>query len=380
MAQFQRVLVVIVCLGVGAACSAISNDLPAATTTAAVATTAQTTIPDAPPSPAVTRPATTSAVPTTAHTTSTTTAPTTSRAPVPAEPGRIAYVEYFWDPHRFFEIFIMNPDGSEQTRLTFDGDQYLGTEPGFEEPVGVYTGSTSPRWHPDGQRLAFLYRATLDRHEVRIVDLDGSNLELLFHDWSGSMFSWSPDGTLIAWGDNTNVWVADAEGREPRIVAQASPVVGSGGAGQVNTIWSVTWSPDGKHLAYIETNGEGHVAGQPFVTILDLESGDSTSPQCGIPLAQSIDWHPSQSVLLINTCDGPAAVLGADSTILSTLPGSSDSVTWSPNGREILYRVGSQLGAFDMETEIDRVLLDDFSGSDLRWQPLPTFSSPSWSP
>ena len=375
MAQFHRVLVVVVCLGAGAACSAISNDLPATTITAAVDTTAQTTNSDAPPSPTATRPATTSAVPTTAHATSSTAAPTTSRAPVPAEPGRIAYVEHFWDPHFFFEIFTMDPDGSEPRQLTSDGDLYLGTEPGVDEPQEVYSGSRSPRWHPDGQRVAFLYRAALDRYEVRIVDMDGSNLEVMFPDWSGSMFSWSPDGSQIAWGDGTTVWVANAEGREPRAVAHASSVEGDGGAGEVNTIWSVTWSPDGKHLAYIETNGEGHVAGQPFVTILDLESGERSSPECGIPLAQSIDWQPNRSTLLINTCDGPTAILGADATVLSELPFSSDSVTWSPHGREILYRTGSALSIFDVETDSDHVLLEDFGGSDIQWQPLPTEST-----
>ena len=145
-----------------------------------------------------------------------------------------------------------------------------------------------------------------------------------------------------------------------------------GGAGEVKNILSVGWSPDGHRLAYIEHNGVGHIAGQPFVTVLDLDTGDRSSPQCGIPHTQSIDWATHSDSLLTNDCDGSMAILATDSTVLVALP-ASDSATWSPSGTELLYRTGSELWFYEMANGSSHLLLESFTGFDLRWQPAPVF-------
>lgn len=79
------------------------------------------------------------------------------------------------------DIFVMDADGGNQTRITRNLDL-----------------SGNPSWSPDGQRIAF--DAFEDKNfEIYVVDPDGKNLDRLtnnlVHDQAPA---WSPDGRKIA--------------------------------------------------------------------------------------------------------------------------------------------------------------------------------------
>jgi Tol biopolymer transport system component len=80
-----------------------------------------------------------------------------------------------------FEIYTMNPDGTEQTRLT--------NNPGKDE---------YPSWSPDGKKVAF--GSNRDGNaEVYIMNADGSNQTRLTDNPAfDHLPSWSPDGKKIA--------------------------------------------------------------------------------------------------------------------------------------------------------------------------------------
>ena len=97
------------------------------------------------------------------------------------------------------DIYVMNADGSEVTRLT-DSD----------------IGGAHPTWSPDGRRIAFVsYR----HGQIYVMNADGSEVTRLTDDDFGGVDApaWSPDGRHIAfhsYGFNNSIYVMKADGSE----------------------------------------------------------------------------------------------------------------------------------------------------------------------
>ena len=80
-----------------------------------------------------------------------------------------------------WEIYVMNADGTEQTKLTHN--------PGED---------TYPTWSPEGSRLVF-NSATVGYTDIYMINADGTGLtQLTSHPAPEYNPSWSPDGSLIA--------------------------------------------------------------------------------------------------------------------------------------------------------------------------------------
>jgi TolB protein len=124
-------------------------------------------------------------------------------ATFPGENGKIAFTSTRdGNP----EIYVMNADGSEQTRLT-------------DNPATDF----QPSWSPDGTKIAFSSDrsgASNGWFEVYVMNADGSEQTRLT--FSNPFFegdpSWSPDGTKIAFStgrhgsDNREIYVMNADG------------------------------------------------------------------------------------------------------------------------------------------------------------------------
>jgi Tol biopolymer transport system component len=101
------------------------------------------------------------------------------------------------------DLYLMNADGSEVSRLTEVG---IGS---------VYAGYCFPRWSPDGAKILFSSSHETGHGEAYVINGDGSGLTCITCDIPGSQggASWSPDGSQMLFGDDFGtIYVMNADG------------------------------------------------------------------------------------------------------------------------------------------------------------------------
>jgi len=219
-------------------------------------------------------------------------------------------------------------------------------------------GKFSPRYSPDGDRLAYM------------VDFDGSESFKLFvhHFTSGERinltpdepgalqpnFNWSPDGKHIAFISNRTgcfkTYIMPASGGASRLVLDTP-----------YPDWDVHWSPDGLRLL---VNAETH--GQDFgAFIAPIEGGpvkqitDENSPLN----AHEPRWSPDGSSIAFASDArgyydiGIYTLATGEVAWLTQGRGDKTSPTWSPDGRRLAY--------LHSEEGVTRLVVHEFGTADL---------------
>ena len=292
--------------------------------------------------------------------------------------GRIAFVS---ERDGNSEIYVMNPDGSDQTNITHDS---------------AYDGD--PAWSPDGRKIAFSsYR---DGHsEIYVMNADGSEVTRLTYDLVGNSApfgglgnfapDWSPDGTKIAFtsfrGDlnasgraNYDIYVMNADGsNEVRLTNDPSADL------------DPDWSPDGTHIAFASDRDRDIY--EIYVMKAD-GSGQTNITKNGLPNNfspdnSSPDWSPvGTKIVFVSRFDigfgfcepgYPCGIFvmnadGSNQVALDEFHGYSP--VWSPDGTRIAYHA---IGYEDHHGAVhvmnadgsNRTRLTEGGGSPA-WQPL----------
>jgi len=200
--------------------------------------------------------------------------------------GKIAFVS---DRDGNQEIYVMNPDGSAQTRLTDnpgpDADPAWspdGKQIAFVRGHSIFlmngngSGVTQltfgtvdhfPAWSPDGRTIAFQCNADGGSHfDICTVRADGTNRNILTDGRTDNRNpAWSPDGRSIAFGrrgDTSKIALMNADGTGVQFLTD--PTLGYDD--------EPFFSPDGKKLVFAHVILAG---GKPRVTIMNADGSDA---------------------------------------------------------------------------------------------------------
>ncbi len=195
--------------------------------------------------------------------------------------SRIVFLTARHDPQPMFpnlkyEIYVINVDGSNLTRLT-----------------STDAAEDHPSWSPDGNRI--LFDADYDGdgyYEIYVMNADGSNLtHLTFNDSSDQFADWSPDGERIAYSSyidgNWDIYVMDADGDNPHRLSDS-------------TDWKLfpAWSPDGNLIAF---NGLAPHSGNTDVYVMNADGSDVRQLTDVSGFDENPAWSPDGSQIVFQT-------------------------------------------------------------------------------
>lgn len=242
--------------------------------------------------------------------------------PISAKAPKTAKIAFWADREGTRDIYLMNPDGSEQMKI-----------------VNHRAQDITPMWSPTGEQILFVS----DRDgvwDLYLIDPDGTNVKRVFEKEAARVEpAWSPDGKQIAYSriirDERVVHIATlGEEDEERIAIGGPP----------------TWSPDGTELAFLT----GWPTEKMQISIIHLRSHAQKTifPPKAIPSwISSLKWSPTgdklafswqHQVPLKDFAETEAIyTVGHDGTgvtqIIDEAGPRATSVAWSPSSDALLY-------------------------------------------
>jgi WD40 repeat protein len=278
-------------------------------------------------------------------------------ASFPGENGKIAYEAYV---EGNYDIYLVNPDGSANTRLT--------TDPASD---------SRPAWSPDGREIAFVsFRNEPNptncypscNSEIYVMNADGTNVRRVtdspgIDTWP----SWSPDGTRLAFqrGEPSlwEIWTVAPDGSGLSFVTaghdDGCPVYAS----------APDWSPAGDYIAFASHNM--YPCGENTAIALVHPDGTGSRLLTSLSNLVGLDWSPDAQRLSMGNNSTAFIYELDDGTRSAIYENGADFVVWSPDGTKLLLRSG---GMFTVNPDgtgrQDVPALGGFSGFGVDWQPI----------
>jgi TolB protein len=245
-----------------------------------------------------------------------------------------------------WDVYVINPDGSNLTRLTDAGQD-----------------DQSPAWTPDGRRIVY----TRDRR-LHSMDANGANKRSVTPPGTQGQSdpAVSPDGSTIAYttrspGAFRHLHLIDLDGANERAIPKA-----------LNYDFAPSWSPDGTKLVYY-----GYPEGSSHVYVVNIDGSDLA----WLPIdgGSFPAWSPNGSKIAYPYGDGLIVVNadGSDPVKVTNNPRGVGNPSWSPDGTMIAFS-SSRDGLETLYTanadgsNVRRLLAADMWSLSAAWSPFLT--------
>jgi Tol biopolymer transport system component len=243
-------------------------------------------------------------------------------------------------------IWVANPDGTHQRRLT--------------HIVSFFSG-----WSPDGRRIAFDFVNRTGEH-LSTMDPNGRHMrQLTFGKGIQEVPRWSPDGLQITFdaspklpgqpGFHTSIWTIRPDGTGTRQLTR--------GGFDVEPVYS----PDGRQIAFGRITHDANIA----TVALYVMHTDGTHLRQVVPSTFGLehpDWSPDGRWITFNIAPEaphPAVMAVHPSGSSLHIIRRSDNrfelfkPVWSPDGRKLL------VGCYDVHANIDKLCVMTADGRNL---------------
>jgi Tol biopolymer transport system component len=250
--------------------------------------------------------------------------------------GKIAFESYRDSGNDMItEIYLMNPDGSHQQRIT----PYTNG--------GLKDNDLDPVWSPGGSKIVF--SSWMDGNiNLYIVNSDGTDEKQLTSvgvDVWAAFPSWSPDGSRIAFASyrtgQAQIYIMNSDGSNQTRLTNAKETYDH----QTLSFTYSNWSPDGSKI--LSDNGWGYFGNgtedHGGIYVFSVDTGNNTQLTHNADDHNAV-WSPDGSKIAFFRTDssdpnggGNIYVMNSDGSGLTKLTGGDNNPTWSPDGSKIAF-------------------------------------------
>lgn len=212
------------------------------------------------------------------------------------------------------ELYMMDYDGQNQTRLTFNR-----------------TRDYMPAWSADGRKIAYTSYAEM-RVGLYLLDIYEGNRTEIISEGTNFAPAFSPDGKKLAFcstaqDGNSEIYVATSEGKDIKRLTFNSAI---------DT--APSWSPTNREIAFTSDRG-----GAPQIYIMDAEGSNVRRVSFGGSYHDAPAWSPTgDRIAYVSRVDQIVDIFvlnlrTSQITKLTESNANNESPSWSPDGRHLVF-------------------------------------------